>query len=146
MADHTSIARGATELTLDKYHIPLLIYAPKHVAPRRVDTVASQIDVAPTLLGLLKFHYHSKFFGHDVLAEGQDDPHVFLSNYQTVGFVDGDVLVELKPRRRVQLFHAHDGTPKAADAQSEEALHEAISFYQAAAQAFQNGALRQGAL
>ena len=48
--------------------IPVFVYAPKHVTPRRIDRLMSQIDVAPTLLGLLNFGYYSKFFGRDVLV------------------------------------------------------------------------------
>ena len=44
-----------TDLPLDRFHIPLLMYAPKHIAPARIDTIASQIDVAPTVLALLNF-------------------------------------------------------------------------------------------
>ena len=44
-----------------------MIYAPKHIAPRRVDTLMTQIDVAPTVLGLLGLPYEAPFFGQDVL-------------------------------------------------------------------------------
>jgi len=37
----------------------------------RIDTVASQIDVAPTVLALLNFDYVSRFFGQDILTEGR---------------------------------------------------------------------------
>ena len=67
-ADHGANARGTTRIPVDKYLIPLFVYAPKHIAPRRVDRLMSQIDIAPTLLGLLDFDYYSKFFGRDVLA------------------------------------------------------------------------------
>ena len=46
------------------------MYSPRHVAPRRVDTLVSQLDVAPTVLGLLGISYDSAFFGKDALAPG----------------------------------------------------------------------------
>src|SRR5882672_6686152 len=67
VADHTHKGRGRTELPPENYHIPLIVYAPGHVAPGRVDTIASQIDVGPTILGMLGFGYRSRFFGHDIL-------------------------------------------------------------------------------
>ena len=53
MSDHTAGSAGKEELTPPKYHIPLIIYAPKLVKPQRDDRMASQIDMVPTLLGLM---------------------------------------------------------------------------------------------
>ena len=74
VAEHTHKGRGRQELPPENYHIPLIFHAPAHIQPGRVDTLASQIDVAPTLLGLLDFSYRSRFFGHDILREGQRHP------------------------------------------------------------------------
>ena len=46
------------------------MWSPRHVPPRRVDTLVSQLDVAPTVLGLLDISYDSAFFGKDALAPG----------------------------------------------------------------------------
>lgn len=142
VADHTSIARGKTELELDRYHIPLLILAPSHFAPRTIATVASQIDVAPTLLGLLNFDYRSKFFGRDIIADGGRDQHVFLANYQTVGFMDSRNMIELRPQREVRITDPTSGSRIASSPGTESEVDEAISFYQYAALAFNSGALR----
>jgi arylsulfatase A-like enzyme len=58
---------GKAEIPLPTYEIPLMIFAPKHIAPRRVDALMGQIDVAPTVLGLLGLPYEAPFFGQDVL-------------------------------------------------------------------------------
>jgi len=68
IADHCGRRRGKTDLPLDRFHIPMLIYAPKYVQPARIETVASQIDVPPTILALLNFSYVSRFFGQDILT------------------------------------------------------------------------------
>jgi phosphoglycerol transferase MdoB-like AlkP superfamily enzyme len=67
VADHGARVYGKAEIPLHSYEIPLMIYSPKHLAPRRVDTLTSQIDVAPTVLGLLGLPYEAPFFGQDVL-------------------------------------------------------------------------------
>ena len=101
VADHTHKGRGRQELPPENYHIPMIIYAPAHVKPGRVDTLASQIDVAPTVLGLLNFSYRSKFFGHDILREGQTPP----------ARVDGQLsdgrLLRAGPHRRTQAQWPH---------------------------------------
>ena len=53
VADHGARVYGKAEIPLETYEIPLLIYSPKHLAPRQIDTLMTQIDIAPTVLGLL---------------------------------------------------------------------------------------------
>ena len=55
------------DLPVANYHIPLFLYAPKWLPAREDGQLASQIDLAPTLLGLLNLDYTSTFFGRDLL-------------------------------------------------------------------------------
>ena len=143
VADHCAAARGKTDLPLDHFHIPLLIYAPKHVAPARIDTVASQIDVAPTLLALLNFSYVSHFFGQDILTEGRSHQRAVMANYQTVGYLENGMLVELRPQRRVRVVDAETGKELPPSEAARHFTDEAIGYYQGASDAFRRGALRR---
>jgi phosphoglycerol transferase MdoB-like AlkP superfamily enzyme len=143
VADHCASSRGKSDLPPDRFHIPLLVYAPKHIAPRRVDTMASQIDVGPTLLALLNVSYRSKFFGRDILADGAAAPRALLANYQTVGLLQPDALVELRPKRQVRVVDPATGAPHPADAAAEQAVQRAIAYYEGASTAFRSGALRK---
>lgn len=143
VADHTHRGRGRQDLPIENYHIPLIVYAPRHLAPARVDAVASQIDVGPTLLGLLGFGYHSKFFGEDVLQEGGRHPRALLANYQTVGLYQDGVVVELKPNRRWRIVDAATGEDRPLDALGEHLLAEAVAYYQVASEAYLSGALKE---
>jgi phosphoglycerol transferase MdoB-like AlkP superfamily enzyme len=146
LADHTASGRGKTDLPIENFHIPLIVYAPRHVAPGRIDTLASQIDVAPTLLALLNFSYRSSFFGHDIASEGRSHQRAFLANYQTIGYLEDDILVELRPQRRWRLVDAATGRERPADARGQRLLDEAVGYYQGAADAYRSGALRRPAL
>jgi len=141
VADHTHKGRGRQDLSPDAFHIPMLVHAPSWVAPGRVDTLASQIDVAPTLLGLMGVAYRSRFFGHDILREGREHPRAFLAHYQTVGYLEHGRIVELRPNRRVRLLDAASGGELDA-AGAGELIERAIAWYQSAAQAFDTGQLR----
>lgn len=145
VADHTHKGRGRQELPPANYLIPMIVYAPAHIKPGRVDTLASQIDVAPTILGLLNFNYQSRFFGHDILREGRDHPRALLANYQTVGYYEQGRVVELKPNGSARVVNAETGLPAPKDALSTYLIDEAVSYYQLASQAFREGALRVGA-
>ena len=70
-ADH-GIPRGNTDprfgdLTLAIHHIPLILYAPALLPPRRVSTVGSQTDILPTVLSLLGQSFWTQTLGHDLL-------------------------------------------------------------------------------
>ena len=45
---------------IDRYHVPLIVYSPLLKAPRRIHSVSSQFDVAPSLLALLAHGYGLK--------------------------------------------------------------------------------------
>jgi phosphoglycerol transferase MdoB-like AlkP superfamily enzyme len=141
-ADHGANARGSQQIPVDKYRIPLLVYAPAHVAPRRVERLMSQIDIPPTVLGLLDFSYYSKFFGRDVLHSPPASDRAFVANYQALGYLRGDAMVVLQPKGRVEAFAlAADKPPMPAHADA-ALVREAISFYQAASHVFRSGLYR----
>jgi phosphoglycerol transferase MdoB-like AlkP superfamily enzyme len=143
VADHTASGRGKTDLPVEQFLIPLIIHSPAHVRPARIDTLASQIDVAPTLLALLDFSYRSHFFGHDIIGEGPKHQRAFLANYQTVGYLEDGVLVELRPQRRWRLVDPVSGKELPHDEKGRQLLDEAISYYQAASEAYKSGILRR---
>jgi len=141
-ADHGANARGTMRIPVDKYLIPVFIYSPKHVAPARVERLMSQIDIAPTVLGLLDFAYYSKFFGRDVLASPPQSDRAFVANYQALGYLRGDRLALLYPKRKTEVFRV-DGRWNPVEAVDDPAmLREAIGFYSAASFVFRQGLYR----
>ncbi len=131
VADHTSHGRGRANLSPENYHIPMIIYAPGIVPARRIDTLASQLDVAPTILALLNIGYTSHFYGHDILSEGRQHQRAFMSNYLTVGMLRDGMVVELSPKQRVNVVRADNGSPIALDdAKATTLVRQAIANYQ----------------
>jgi phosphoglycerol transferase MdoB-like AlkP superfamily enzyme len=134
VADHTSVGRGRTDLPMENYHIPMIIYSPAHIQPGVVDAVASQIDIGPTLLALLNISYKSTFFGQDILSEGRHHERALMSNYLTVGHVEDGILVELLPKRVIRVTDVRSGKPLSKEAlKSKDAVNETIAYFQLAA-------------
>ncbi len=102
VADHCASSAGKTELPLDKYRIPAIIYTPNG-KPEKCEKLMSQIDLMPTLFGLLHFDYHSKFFGQDVLKPTYK-PRAFIATYQDLGLIKDNVLTILSPKQQVKQF------------------------------------------
>lgn len=56
-----------TEKRLTSMHVPMLIYAPALLQPRRVHTICSQTDVLPTIAGLCNISYTNTSLGRNML-------------------------------------------------------------------------------
>jgi len=97
VADHCASSAGRTELPLDRYRIPCLIYA-DFLEAKRVDTLVSQIDVMPTVMGLLNFSYESKFLGQDIFRRFYQ-PRAYIATYRELGYLTPDTLSIIKPLR-----------------------------------------------
>ncbi|HEU4664119.1 MAG TPA: LTA synthase family protein [Dokdonella sp.] len=144
-ADHCSSSWGRSAIPMNRYHIPLLIYSPKHIAPGRVDRLMAQIDIPPTLLGLLDFSYTSQFYGYDLFKLEPGRERALLGNYQKAGYLRGDVLTVLAPKKHAiqslpKFDNSGDATP--LDAPRPELIDDAIAYYETASERFNQGLMR----
>lgn len=103
VADHCSSSAGKTELPMDKYRIPAMIYSPEFVTPQKFSQVTSQIDVMPTVLGLLNFKYQSKFLGQDVFSKNFV-PRAYIATYQDLGFIKDNYLTVISPTKNIKQY------------------------------------------
>lgn len=134
IADHTAGSAGKIELSPSKYHIPLFIYAPGFINPKEIKTLASQIDLAPTLLGLLNFSYTSRFYGRDLLRlPPKASPYTFVSNYQKLGLMTDDALIVLRPGKDYAMYK-QDDTAVPHDQVDMSLLGKAIVWFHTASQ------------
>ncbi|MFZ2906413.1 MAG: sulfatase-like hydrolase/transferase, partial [Cyclobacteriaceae bacterium] len=141
VADHCASSAGKTELPINKYHIPMLIYSPGNIMPGKMDRLMSQIDVGPTLLGLLNFSYTSKFYGYDIFRLEPGRERAFISTYQSLGYIKGDRLVILSPQLKVETFLV-SGKEQTKTENDQQLVDEAIAWYQTASYSFANGLMK----
>jgi phosphoglycerol transferase MdoB-like AlkP superfamily enzyme len=143
VADHCASSAGKTQLPLDKYRIPAFIYSPD-LQPAECTKLMSQIDLMPTLFGLLHFNYESKFFGQDVLKPDYK-PRAFIATYQDLGLIKDNVLTILSPKQQVRQYDLkmEEKAGVAPEYQTNyiespiktgrnDLINETISFYQSA--------------
>ena len=133
VSDHCSRSAGKTDLPVNRYHIPCLIYAPQLIKPSIEKRLVSQIDLAPTVLGFLNQSYTSRFLGSDVFKRDILNDRIFISTYQDMGYIRNNKLVILSPRARVEMYSfdyvSGVNTPIPLD---KSLVNEAISWYQGA--------------
>jgi len=138
VADHGARVYGKAEIPLRSYEIPLMIYAPKHLPPRRVDALMTQIDLAPTVLGLLGLPYEAPFFGQDALhAPEAGRIALFSHDHDVAIYRDGRLAVlGLDGSVRDYLYdRAHESFAPASPDPELDAL--GIAYFQTAAELFQ---------
>ncbi len=104
----------------------------------------SQIDVMPTVFGLLNFNYQSKFFGQDVLKSDYK-PRALIATYQNLGLMKDTILTIISPKQQTkqlqlnlvpnpkigvefQLMYDQKPLEKARP----DLINETISYYQTA--------------
>jgi phosphoglycerol transferase MdoB-like AlkP superfamily enzyme len=150
LADHCASSAGKTELPVDKYRIPAMIYSPGFIKAEHCTKLVSQIDIMPTVFGLLNFNYQSKFFGQDVLKDTYK-PRALIATYQDLGMIKDNVLTILSPKQEVKQFKLtlkpdqkvssefqiyYDQVPLKQE--RADLLQETISIYQTASDVLKN--------
>lgn len=140
VGDHCASAAGKTALPIPGYHIPAFVWNPTLIPPQQVGTLCSQIDLLPTIFGLMEWSYGSRFYGKDILRMKPEEQRAYVSTYQRLGYLRDGKLAVLEPVRRQRMFTltAPQATPVAAPADV-DFMREAISEYQTASYLFSHG-------
>jgi phosphoglycerol transferase MdoB-like AlkP superfamily enzyme len=140
-AEHRPLAER--QLRLPRYHVPLVLYAPKHLEPRVLDEVASQLDVLPTVVNVAGASGVNSTLGRDLL-----DPafagrrHAFtierIEKNPLLGLVSKDYYLQVSADGSQRELHRLDSAAPREDVSAAEpetmAELEKIAFglYQAA--------------
>ena len=136
VADHGARVYGSQTIPIRSYEIPMVVLGPAVVKqPRRISTLGCQLDVAPTLLGLVGRPYTSTFFGRDLLKDPDEGRRVLLHHNRSVGIYADERLVIFSLNRRVEYFA---GNPKTGqmklvpepDARMKELEADATALFQ----------------
>ena len=137
IADHGARVYGRADIPLKSYEIPFMIYSPAHIKPRRVDALTAQIDVAPTVLGLLGLPYTAPFFGSDVLNTPEEGRVALFSHNYDVALLRGDKLAILGLQKTVMHVRYDRDTDTYTRLPDDPELTDlAIAYYQTAYELF----------
>ncbi|MBL7763831.1 MAG: sulfatase-like hydrolase/transferase [Chitinophagaceae bacterium] len=139
VADHCASSAGKEALPVTGYHIPMLIYSPQNIQPGKIDALTAQIDIAPTILGLLSFDYTTKFFGQDILNTPAEKQKAFISTYQGLGFIENNELVIQSPVKKINTYKPDFTTGEAKPIiGNDSTVLKAIAYYQTASWLIKN--------
>lgn len=86
VADHGASGETIYDMSLSYHHIPLLFYCPAQIPARQVNSLALQIDIGPTLLGMLFPDEPNLTLGLDL--QRQRRRYAFFSADNKIGVLD----------------------------------------------------------
>jgi len=92
LGDHGRIlGTNRYDMPLDYNRIPLILFSPMFKdAPRLFSQFGGQVDVFPTIMGLLNIPYTNNSLGIDLLKESR--PCIYFTNDNQLGCIDNDFL------------------------------------------------------
>ncbi len=99
-----------TPMQLSRFHVPLLFYAPDLLGSggERRSTVASQVDIVPSLLGLLGVREPHQSWGRNLFSPSLHDPGFAVfkpsGGEEVAALVEDDFLLLVAPKEKPQLF------------------------------------------
>lgn len=143
VADHCASSAGKNAIDISKYHIPCLIVNLRNAAPRKIETMCSQIDIYPTLFSMLGWQYTSNFYGKDITASGYV-PRIVSGTYQKLAYMRHDSLVVLSPQQSVACYRYNKANNEQIPVKPyDDLVKEAIAQYQTAYYLYKDGGLKE---
>ena len=101
VADHDIRVKGESTIPIERFHIPGLILG-ADIKPRRIKTVASQVDLPTTLLSLLGIDSQHPMVGRDLTQEPEGLAGRAMMQYeQNYGWMEGQNVVILRSEKPV---------------------------------------------
>jgi phosphoglycerol transferase MdoB-like AlkP superfamily enzyme len=143
VADHGARVYGKQRIPMYSYHIPLLILAPGRIEPQVLDTPASQVDVAPTVMSLLGLDFSAPFIGRDLLAPSSRPVTLLFNHNHDVALLRDSHMAVLGLKNSADVYDYQLGSRAIGQRVDDpQLLQLATAYYQTTFNLFKQGRLR----
>jgi phosphoglycerol transferase MdoB-like AlkP superfamily enzyme len=107
VADHGAPLDAVYDMPLSYHHTPLILYGPSILqAPEACGMLGGQIDVFPTIMGILKLPYVNNTLGIDLIS--QQRPCIYFSSDDKIGVLDHEYFLVIRKNGQESLYHYPD--------------------------------------
>ena len=96
VADHDNRVHGNSLVPIKKFHIPGLILG-ADIEPKRIRTIASQIDLAPTVLSLMGVSSEHPMIGRDFARDSETPGRALIQFNNYFAWLEGSSATILRP-------------------------------------------------
>ncbi len=136
VADHGIAKEQTYEMPLSYNHIPILFYGPKIIKKHiKINKIASQIDVYPTIMGLLNQSYKNNSLGIDLLKE--DRPYAFFNGDDKFGVINDTWFLIFRNDKSEHLYKYRDNDKKDYSLENKDELQKMSLYAKSNLQAYQ---------
>ena len=137
IADHGTPLDAKYDISLNYFHTPLIFYAPGMIKSNDViSDIGSQIDVFPTLMGLIKQPYINNTLGIDLLKEKRK--YAILNDDDKIGIIDTTYFCIMKRNeKKLQLFQYKENSKLNLYEDEKVKAHDMTEFAKSMMQTFQ---------
>jgi len=102
-ADHGAVRKAEYDMPLEYHHSPFIIYCPALFPEGQINTsIAGQIDIFPTLMGILNFSYTNNTLGIDLFKEKR--PYIYFSADDKYGVLNSDYFLIVRDNGLKSLY------------------------------------------
>jgi phosphoglycerol transferase MdoB-like AlkP superfamily enzyme len=99
VADHGAVINPTFEMPISYNHIPFLIYAPKLLKKSEIiKSFGGQIDIFPTIMGIIAMSYTNEAMGVDLLKEPR--PAMYFCNDNYLGVINDSLFLIIKDDKK----------------------------------------------
>lgn len=102
VGDHTE-GKSTQDSIFTRFNVPCLFFAPKIIKPAVIYKKASQIDIAPTILHILKSNDYHASLGSSILKSNLQKPTI-LSYGDLAVYVKNDYFLVSSPEKAIDLY------------------------------------------
>lgn len=143
VADHCASSAGKWDINVSMHHIPAMIYN-SGLKPAEINKMVSQIDLMPTLFGILKWNYNSSFYGKDIFKMEDEEQRALIGNYRTLGLLTPGYFTEINDRKKANMYRWDEHNLQMTPLKNinDSLKNKTISYYQTASLRFKNGYMK----
>jgi len=103
MADHGSAMNSTYDMPLNYHHSPLIFFAPKILNENKsFNCIGGQIDIFPTVMGLLRLPYVNNTLGIDLLKEKR--PFIYFNANDKYGVINDEFFLVVRENGLTSLY------------------------------------------
>ncbi len=107
VADHGTPLFALYDISLNYFHTPLIFYAPKILKENKIfNFIGGQVDIFPTIMGLLKLPYINNTLGIDLINESR--PYIIINDDDKIGVLDTTQFLILSKDNESRLYNYKD--------------------------------------
>ncbi|MGB9697369.1 MAG: LTA synthase family protein [Ignavibacteria bacterium] len=102
VGDHGQRFDPTYDMSLTYHHIPMIFFWEKRISPRLYEDIGLQVDLTPTLMGLLKLNYINNTLGIDLRTEKR--PFAFFTADDKIGVLNKEFFLVIRTEGPTTLY------------------------------------------